>query len=338
MDRIAECTKMSHFYVSSKSLVAAICKNSDGKFMVKKFKVDFERKQLMETDDLCWNTKMKVEILATDSVEETLTGQVIPVALVRPEEKSSTITCYIVCIDFDNDKVLPLRKYDTKLKYIQCVDEDHTCSDRNVFILNGPVVVVCYKSKLFIYHGDQTTILKEFCFDANTLTDSISVCCRQSKVSFRYQGLLESTTLHDKYILFLHIQVKLRCTEHGFEARNIVKVLQFSGKKFTVLNIRLFIPDEYVDCIRSMLLKCITHSDSDLYNYELYLGTSEGYIIHVKNGGLIWCCSLSEQYSVSCIKMSLGLDNDIGILAKTGDVWTEITNTFQVIFFCSKAF
>ncbi|XP_053399836.1 uncharacterized protein LOC123557535 [Mercenaria mercenaria] len=323
---------MPNFYVSSKCFIGEVKLSSEDTVVVHKYKLGFERKHLMKVGDFCLHVKVKVEILAASSVEESLTGQTVPVIAISTQVKDkecSTLICYMIFVDLEKDQFIPLRKFEINFK--NSFSKLSECASRsNLYLLDGPCVALCERSEVLMYYVPYGTNLEQFSFNIKSLKEGIHQCCSGSKLTIRYQNSLEIKRILDKYLLFVRLQLKSKCAEHGSEVKNIVRVLNFSGKHFSVLNSDQFFPSEYNECVTSINVIFLEQVDVELFNNELYLGTSEGFIVHVKNGNILHCNSISENCSVTCLKMGKHLEDGARILAGTEEAYSEITYELQV--------
>lgn len=321
--------KMS-FYVSSKGFVGEIKNTDEATVLIRKYKIDVNRKQYVKVCDFCWNVKVKVEILCATSVEETLTGRIIPVTLVRcpskSEAKISTI-CYVVYVDLENNQFTPLRQCKIKLKYLAASGSTSYC------VIDGPCIAVCYKSHFVMYHVEYGPVLEKFSFNCNVYTDILKQCecCGDSEMHVECITLLITTKLHDRYVMFLSLRVRINCKEHMSSVKNIIAVLQFFEAKFSMLNVKLFFPDEYIDCVKCIYIKDLKYVNIEMFRSELYLGTSEGYMVHVKDGEVIQCTSVFDQGAITFISTGKSINRDYeNIIVGSEDTYAELTFQLQV--------
>lgn len=328
------------FYVSSKGFVGEIKHTDEATLLVRKYKIDANRRQTVKVCDFCWNVKVKVEILCATSVEETLTGRIIPVALVRgPSTCDAAIStiCYVVYVDLEHNQFTPLRKCKIKLKHLSasCSTSSSASCDGfqtpHIYVIDGPCIASCYKSHVLMYHIEYGTVLEQYSFNCSAYTDILEHCCTDSEMHVECLNLLLTTKVHYRYIMFLTLKVSTNCKKHNSSVKNIIGVLQFFEAKFSILNVKLFFPDEYTDCVKCIYVKHLKYVNTEMFRSELYLGTSEGYIVHVKDGEVIQCASVFDQGPMTFISTGKSVNKDYeNIMVRTGETYAELNVQLQV--------
>lgn len=243
--------------------------NSNEEIVAQKFKVIGNgRIQLLK--EISWEPKVKVEILTASVVKEHLTGRELPMVAIRDKLISANrcYSCYIICIDIKLEKIIPLKH--ALLSQKQCVK-----SRSSINLVDGPSVLVLDSQCVYLYENilGETLLMYSFSLseclsvkDSLVVQEVLAVCyeddCKHFILSTRSEGDNES------------------------KCNNDVICITFKGQNFHKTDVNLLIPKEYRSVCTAMHVLQRSTSDQSNLTGEIVIGTSDGFLIHLKNAVL----------------------------------------------------
>lgn len=278
---------MPEHIVASNAFVIRITQESHLKILAEKFRLS-ERGDLIKTKEISWASKLKVEILKASCVDEILTDRQLPVIIICENSLASAkyCNCFVLCIDYKADKFIPLRKFQVKTKWLSKLG-----SKCHIYLIDGPAVLITYRNEVHLFENKCGTV-----FNIHSYVSP--------KRSENAVHLLTSNYQPDcdKYLLIFKITKLTEENNTDAKSQTIV-ALTFSQNQFAQIDSSCFIPEEYSSVCSAINVRQIKETC-----LEVLIGTTEGYIIMLKNKSIAKCIKMCEHLvgnaHFTCLKLS----------------------------------
>ncbi|KAH3843029.1 uncharacterized protein LOC127876690 [Dreissena polymorpha] len=229
--------------------------------------------------------KVKVDILAVSNVIEKLTGKRIVVSLVCVDREQARTTgivdCFIVNINPATEKFVPLRKLTINCSFLH----DIFSSQSLLQLADGPSVVWCRKRNIHIY--------RSITLESLTLEPTIYSLEPDCTVS----RILMTKYCQNMQCHFMLFQVQ-KSEDSTITALRTVRFLSLCIHKENIceMNSCLFIPEEYAACTSCVSVKSLEFDKTESgVKSEMFIGTSEGFLVHFKDGQIQRCVQVFES-------------------------------------------
>ncbi|KAL4230400.1 hypothetical protein ACF0H5_010782 [Mactra antiquata] len=326
---------MRPLIVANKGYIGKIERENDNIIVVNKFRVDVNSKEIHKNGNFRWKCKTKVDILKAANVEEILTGLFAIYIVVKLQSDSSRTKnhiLHVLIVDLVSDQIIPVRKFECPVAVHSLLTHD---LNKCVYLFNGPSVIICHKSNLSVYSSSKSTALKACSFDwsstnilQSTLSRNCSKCCNNIKVKTTH--VLDNFVHKNKRLLFTNVSISFQCETHQQEVKNLTQTSLLADETFSIVDTSKFFPDEYIDCITCVRVKHIQISN-DRFLSELYLGTSEGFVVHVINGNVKQCVNVFEDSPVEMLETGrLCTFQDNSFICGKTDTFVVLDDGFQI--------
>ncbi|KAK3606393.1 hypothetical protein CHS0354_042037 [Potamilus streckersoni] len=325
--------------------------NDRFKSSVQIFKFDDGKGNILFSNEIILPSNL--ELIGVDSVLESLTGKIIPMLVLksnRRDLKKDECIYYIFTLDFCCRNVLALRKLTIKYKLPQYSANPKL---ERTFLIDGPGIVWSSLSQ------DHLCIAVPSAFDQCELT----VFPINYNEIFKLEGegraqqvinsvsILSVCLINNKYIIIgvfatdgcvrdsvgHHTEKQLErffATEFGKESSESWRCKQ--------LNPSMFLPPDYASIVSCLnVFKDEKKSSANNVSiWQVYAGTSEGYVLEVVGGHLTRCISISlpssdiflEANPIDCFQFLINRNQEIShiIVAQGQTISTVRTSDFKV--------